>query len=332
MIPASLKAFIRLGKDRKIYKERIASIKENDVLLIGTAIHTNLGDHLIALAECDWLKKLSEGNVVELPREAYHLYKNKLSGIKNDIYITGGGWMGDLWPIEEKDIQNMVKQFHLNKVTILPQTIYYEDIGSPLIERGNKIFKTCDDLTLYVRDRNSFDFAKKYLAVKNVILSPDIGLLYKYDSHKECDASVVGICLREDREIERNEELIKQLITLLPELGITTRTVSTMSAYRVPESKRKEEVDKAIDSFADCGLLIVDRLHAMIFSYLAGRPCIAFDNKTKKVSGVYNAWLSDCPYILMINENTDMSEIKEFTEKNIGRSFVPKKFTIERII
>lgn len=328
-IPASFKAFIRLGSSRKKYKNRIASLKtrkEPYVILIGTPVHTNLGDHLIALAEIDWLKKTTGKDVVEIPREVYHLYRGKLADTDADIYITGGGWMGDLWPNEERDIQNMVNLFQNRKVTIFPQTVYYENKNNPLIERGNNIYKNCKDLTLHVRERDSYETAKDYLSIENVILSPDMGLLYKYKPQPIKNNSVAGVCLRDDREVSRNNDMTEKVIELIRNLGFSEKTVSTMSDHRVSEDERKEAVDAAIDVFSECGLLIVDRLHAMVFSYLAGRPCIAFDNKTGKVSGVYKQWLADCPYILMIDENTEISEIKRFIENVKGASFAPKTF------
>ena len=38
----------------------------------------------------------------------------------------------------------------------------------------------------------------------------------------------------------------------------------------------------------------------MIISVLAGTKCIAFDNSSNKVSGVYNCWLKECKNIRMV--------------------------------
>lgn len=329
LVPPSVKAYIRTFQYRADYKTRVESLQYYTrpfVLLIGTAIHTNLGDHLIALAEKDWLREHTGKAVIEIPREVYHLYKNKLANVDAEIYITGGGWMGDLWPNEEKDIQNIVSLFHNKKVTILPQTIYYEDKNSPLIERGNAIYETCDDLTLHVREVNSFNIATEYLSINNIVLSPDMGLLYKYKSNIIPNDSFVGICLRDDREFIRSNQLTDEILTLITDSGFSLKTVSTMSDHRVSEVERQQAVNEAIDSFAECGMLVVDRLHAMIFAYLAGRPCIAIDNKTRKVSGVYNKWLFDCPYILMVDNDTKLSDIQNFIKKMRGVTFEPQSF------
>ena len=62
-------------------------------------------------------------------------------------------------------------------------------------------------------------------------------------------------------------------------------------------------------------MLVTDRLHGMIFSYLVGTPCIVLDNKTKKVSGVYNSWLSKTDLIFPLFEPKEVCEIEEFIDK-----------------
>ena len=69
-----------------------------------------------------------------------------------------------------------------------------------------------------------------------------------------------------------------------------------------------------INEFADVQLVITDRLHSMIFSIIGGTKCIAFDNKTKKVSGVYDEWLKNESglKICVGNEIINTAQIHEF--------------------
>ena len=334
MIPAAAKAYIRLGASRTKYRKRIAAMSsaaEPFDILIGTALHTNLGDHLIALAEKEFIPERSGRALIEIPREAYHLYRNKISGIAlpedTTVYITGGGWMGDLWPNEEKDVQDMASLFRKQKIVILPQTIFYEDPESRLINRGNKIYAKCTEIKLCVREQSSYDRAEASLHIKNISLTPDIALLYTYRSNRTPRSMCAGICLRRDREQVLDAATESKLLETVRNAGYKTVLVSTMSDHRISEEERKAAVNKALDEFASCSLLIVDRLHAMVFAYLTGRPCIALDNKTGKVSGVYRKWLYDCPYIMLADSTTKSEDIAAFIAQTKGISYQPKNFT-----
>ena len=53
------------------------------------------------------------------------------------------------------------------------------------------------------------------------------------------------------------------------------------------DKERMIEIKKKIVEFSSCKIIVTDRLHGMIFSLIAGVPCVAIDNKNHKVSGVY---------------------------------------------
>ena len=65
-----------------------------------------------------------------------------------------------------------------------------------------------------------------------------------------------------------------------------------MNECRVSIEEREQTVFQRLKAFASYDFVITDRLHGMIFSYICGTPCILFDNKTHKISGVYDTWLS----------------------------------------
>lgn len=55
-------------------------------------------------------------------------------------------------------------------------------------------------------------------------------------------------------------------------------------------------------------LVITDRLHAMIFAAITETPCIAMDNKSKKVKGVYE-WIRDLPYVQYADDISTACEL-----------------------
>lgn len=330
IVPQKIKAYIKMGKERKDFSKLISIIEKNDSefdILLGTAIHKNLGDHLITLAEKQLLNDINpERRLFEIPSEVFQYYHRRLSlAIKPStrIFINGGGWMGNLWPNEEKLLQDMVNMFKHNKIVIFPQTIFYDKSVMPykeLINRGNLVYKQCKDLTLFVRDQQSFEFSKKFLNIKKVILVPDVALYYSFKCNTKKTANIIGLCIREDREKSTDSEEIKSLCKELTVRGFQLKKLSTMNFHRLPTTKRKEVVEERLSEFSKCSVIITDRLHGMIFSYIAGTPCIAFDNRTKKVSGVYKKWLSECETIYPCFTKINIKKVAEFIQKKQGKT------------
>lgn len=334
MLLGNMKPKIKMGKEIVYFAKLMKLIEQNNEsidYMLGTPIHRNLGDHLITMSEFEYLKRIGyPRTVVEIPSEMFQVYRERLINvIKPDsrIFINGGGWMGNLWSNVELLLQEMVKSFSNNKIIIFPQTIYFDEKTKPfqeLITSGNAAFRSCRDLSLFVRDEQSYQFAKNHYEIDKIFLVPDIAVAY-YDSYqrkrdylKSCKA---GFCLRKDRELYRdrdNEGLVKKIIN---NNGLKSSFLTTMSRFRVPSNRRSQAVINRLDEFADHDLIITDRLHGMIFSYITGTPCIAFDNKTLKVSGVYKKWLSDCEYILPLFKKQNELDVQDFISEKAGKKF-----------
>ena len=83
-------------------------------------------------------------------------------------------------------------------------------------------------------------------------------------------------------------------------------------ALRTFKAKRNV-VQEKLNQFASAKFVVTDRLHCMIFCTLVGTPCIAMDNSSKKVKGVYEKWLKDLDYIVFCeNENDALSKAQEW--------------------
>lgn len=316
---------IKVGKDIIYYNKVIKSIpseKVDNIYIIGSAIHTNLGDHLITMGETDFLKEIFPNRkIIEIPTEVYQIYKEKLiNSIPKEalIVINGGGWMGNIWIKEELLIQDIVSSFYENRVIIFPQTIYYSQDIEPyddLIVSARKSFEKCPKLLLTVRDEQSYLFARKYYPKTKSILVPDIGLYYygKKEYSRNTNKKVF-YCLRDDREISRSGDIIKQVKSILEQKGFIQGKINTMYKNRVSEFNRRKVVETRLTDFSEASLVVTDRLHGMIFSFIAGVPCMILDNSTKKVSGVYKKWLKDSGYILPLYDNISEQKIIQFLD------------------
>ncbi|MCQ2495204.1 MAG: glycosyltransferase [Lachnospiraceae bacterium] len=298
------------------------------IYLIGTPTHGNVGDHLIAKSEYDYLSSRFPNNqVIEISlyycRRFYKKIKRRIH--KNDIIcVSGGGWLGDCWINNELFVQRIISDFQENTIIILPQTIFYS-ANSKMIESAKNIYSLHENLLVCVRDKQSEDVAlnKLKLEYKQVVLMPDFALLY----HSEIintKGHCIGICFRKDREMAMTQSERDELMEYLSQSKYSLVNINTNDETRVVARKnRKKYIDEIMLKISKCDLLITDRLHAMIICALVGTPCIVFDNSTHKVAGVYDAWLSEFSYIKMAENNEKLYEdIIEFLDyETLGKEF-----------
>lgn len=314
---------------------KIRRMKHAYCILLGTPTFNNLGDHLIALAELNFLKKnFPNYKIIEIATPVYLRRKNVLKEIipkDIPIFITGGGWLGSVWPDDEYRMQDMLKTFKEHSISIFPQTVYY-DKNNPesakILESANLCYEQCKDLKLFLRDYDSYVFSKKELRIneKNIYLFPDIALWYINKSRvANKPTKRFLICLREDRENIKKPQLYECINEFATQNGIDIKRVDTITKKCVPTWMRKQRVVNIIREFSNADVVITDRLHGMIISVIAGTKCIVFNNTTNKVYGVYKQWLINNKNICYLNDKVECSdftfELKKIMENPIEEQY-----------
>lgn len=269
------------------------------VFVIGTPCHGNLGDHAIAIAEERFIREaLPAYTYVEIEMPFYRKCKDKLKKMVRPgdlIIVSGGGWMGNQWFHNELVIREIVQAYQENAVIIFPQTIYYEssEETEKMIADARKIYGAHPNLLLCLRDEKSFLFAKEN-GFGNCIFVPDIALFEKRDDFGLPREDVL-FCIRYDREKSVPESMWEELRVFAKMQGKEVKYTTTIIG-KVSPDKREAAFSKKLLEFSRAKVVVTDRLHAMIFAAITGTPCVAFDNTSKKVSGVYR-WLAGLPYI-----------------------------------
>lgn len=323
-MPEKFKELIKLIVVRESIWKKTKELKSTKmgkrIILIGTPVHGNLGDHAIAEAEKKFLNEHLGGyKIIEIITPLYRVCKNviKKYSTQNDIIIiSGGGWLGNLWKHNEDMVREIIKDYRNNKIIILPQTVYYEENDNYLadIECAKEIYSAHENLIICLRDKQSYDFIKNNKFSKydeKILFVPDIVLyLNKSNSLGEVRKSEkILLCLRDDLEksFEREEE--KQLQQFFNQKLENIQYTNTVVPYLIPLYKREKELDKKYNEFKNAQIVITDRLHGMLFATITGTPCIAFDNITGKVKGVYK-WIEDVKYIKYVENVEEM--MKEF--------------------
>ena len=132
------------------------------ILLMFTPEHGNLGDHMIAFAALKLLKSHFPSKVIlEISTSVFKRNERKIlnSISHNDILvITGGGWLGSLWPLEDNAFKKIIKQFPDNKIVVLPQTIYFSigKAGQKEMQQTRTVYEKHKNLFICTRDRQSY--------------------------------------------------------------------------------------------------------------------------------------------------------------------------------
>lgn len=306
--------FYRKMADNKLPQER----DENKVFLIGTPEYGNLGDHLIAFAELQFLRQVyGHDNVVEVTENniRYDFSRvYKCIGLKNKIFLQGGGNISDIWVDQENLRKKIIKKFPHNEIVVMPQTVY---ISNP--KNIEKILgKYGANVTICAREKKTFDLICNS-GKKEVLLCPDMALYLweycqKYRDVQKRKRNGVGVCIRNDVEasLDMNK---KEIETASRAIGCEVEMFSTVKDDFILSFNRKCEIDNMLDYISAKKIIITDRLHAMLMAYLVGTPCVAFANSNGKVEGCYK-WIANAENIYFTDSlNDGMAHISSLSDK-----------------
>lgn len=323
-----LNKIIYFIKIKILEKSTLKIIKKNKekvkFFLFCTPIHGNLGDHAITYAEQKFfLDNFPNCVVIEIPTDLIEKkgFLDKLKMVITDkdiIFINGGGFLGDLWLNEEYAVRKVIGKFKKSPIIILPQTIFYHDTKSENIElqRSVKVYANNPNVILCARDKNSYSFMKKNYLQNKVLFIPDM-VLYLNKVNNDFDRNNVTFFFRKDKEKSVYDEEIQMLISKLESIQEKIVFRDTVISRSVSIKRRKKELDSILKDYYKSKIIITDRLHGMIFAAITGTPCIAFDNLSKKVSGVYE-WIKSLDYIYLCNQEENPVELLKTIYKKQG--------------
>lgn len=320
---------IRRMKFRKSghYKIFLNDQKKNRYILLSDIDHGNIGDHAIIYSIYEILKdtNIHSSNVFAFNRrDCIRSLDDIFRGVNpgDIIIIPGGGWIGTLWKDSGSLFIEILERFSKYKIVVLPQTICFtkDEYGIRQERRLYKAIENCRDITVFVRDPLSYDFLIKNMPAetdkRKYDLVPDM-VLY-LEKHKEIikENDILWI-LRKDRESIVSETVLDDIKGIVKRRDYTVIKKDTVLPYHVKPVGREKELNRLWDLYLKSKLVITDRLHGMLFAVITSTPCLAMDNISHKVYGVYNKWLKGNDSILMIKDDTSHEEIERFIENAI---------------
>lgn len=297
----------------EFYNKLIITEQDKRLFLIGTPEYPNIGDHLIALAEYAYFKEwFSEYTIIEISNTDYLLHKTKLKRfIKKDdlLIVTGGGFLGSLWTDGHYDeVIDLVEGYPDNEIIIMPQSIYFSDneLGSEYIKRTQKMFLCNNNLKICLREKFSYNRLVNIIGNSNRLrLFPDIALFYNLNKRDFCKENTIGVFLRDDKESILTKKQKRQIEKMVEEFGRIGHFSMHYHAQILPEDRYNAVMEK-INEIGRYKLVVTDALHCMIICAMTNVPCVAINNISYKVEGVY-IWLKEKKNIILYDKNNIQS-------------------------
>lgn len=306
---------------------KIKNLKnKNKILYLMTPTHKNIGDAAIALGAFELFDKLYKDiEVMEFTDYEVQTNRYYIKAISNEndiIFLHGGGNLGDWYPAWELLREDMIRILKNRKVVLMPQTISFgnKDGMDWILKKAIKTYSKYPLYKFICRDKKSYEYAKNVLKAHNLFLMPDTALIMD-----RCNSSInedkITFCLRQDIEKNRTTKL-EDVITSSC-LKYTNCLINTDTIYdkNITPDIRKQIVSSKINEFIGSKLVVTDRYHGVIFSYLAKCPCLVLGNKDSKVKEAMY-YFKGLDYIIFVNDENDIEKaidslIHTSTEKSI---------------
>lgn len=301
-------------------KKITLSKKKRNFIILDVPTHPNIGDHVITIAEENFIKKhFPDVNLIILTDVKFIYYLRSLSKqISNSdvILLHGGGNLGSLYPSAERRRRLIYKIFSDSKIVMFPQSVFYENdsVGEMELRWTKKAISQVRDLTIFIREPISLKRIKKDIPNLKTKFVPDIVLSLPVQQDNKMDSggtSLVVTLLREDIEAALKPMERKNLLSSLSAYFDSVRSTDMMAKDKViSRDAERAIVHNKFEEVASANLIVTDRLHGMLLAFLTNRKQIVFDNANAKVSSTYYQWLSEANTISFIKKFSDEELIK----------------------
>lgn len=333
MLPVPLRIQLSIkDKITNIEQKGIEVESQNPkIYIIGESANGNLGDLAINIAHMELLRKVINRNV-EIIRLSYAEFWEKYIWLKNNITvddlitIPGGGNIGDIYLSAGIVQQAVMFSFPQNKIIIFPQTIHFSSEKSILLKNMKYLAKQNEKIIFCAREKISLKKMETYFSHNECILVPDVVLGYKWEP-LALKREKILICLRDDKESilsSKEKELIKQLCKQ-KFLNVECTDTYVPDIHIRDIQKMKQMIEQKFLEFSTAKVVITDRLHGMVFSYLSQTPCVVLKNFDHKVEGIYE-WIKEVPYIRLLGT---VEEVGDAMDQVIGAKIENSNFPEE---
>lgn len=286
--------------------------QKKKAIMLATAEHSNIGDAAITLAEQQLLGTLfPEYFQVEISTYEFNqkeAYLHAILNPKDILFINGGGNIGDLYQQEERLHRKIISEFPDHKIIILPQTISFSDSenGQSELEKSQRIYNRHRDLTLFVRGKMNFEFAKRHFSKVRTVIMPDT--VHALSNTYAFDRKGALLSIRNDVEGILNADQRAEIIEIAEKLTGSVEYRTNMHTEDIPRDIRGLIVRSELMRYSSHQVVITDRLHGMIFSAVTETPCVVLSTYNHKIRDYYETFFKDSNAIFFIGDEIDKLE------------------------
>ncbi|MHB1213702.1 MAG: polysaccharide pyruvyl transferase family protein [Thiobacillus sp.] len=283
--------------------------------------HANVGDPAIWLGEMAYLKQRTCRIAYSCDAINFNPAALRAAVGPGIILIQGGGNFGDLYPNHQKIRERIVREFPENRIIQLPQSIHFSDAAN--LARSQSILGQHRDFHFIVRDTVSLQFAQQHYS-NPTYLCPDMALMLDLKPlRSQSKTSDVVILSRMDEEkasrpvsgtaMQLSSVVADWLDEPVPkhqwlydwshrrldwDSSKVPPFVLNKLALAAANAMARQRLARGLELLGRGNVVITDRLHAVILSWLGGTPIFYVDNNYNKLSNFINTWLKDSPNLL----------------------------------
>ncbi len=259
---------------------------------------SNVGDHAQTVAIDAWIRSELGATPIEFDKDDYRRLQPILRRIVKDddlVLIHSGGNLGDRGIWSETLRRQIISGFPANRVLSLPQTIYFSDTeaGRSEARSSSTTYNAHNNLVVLARDGVSLDIGRSLFPSACNEAVPDFVL----SMPRRPDTSVregVLLCLRSDNESVLSAAERQSLTDAIE--GSPISTFDTTLDDPIAHSDRARILQETLDLFAKHAIVVTDRFHGVIFSYLTRTPCVVMESADHKLASSVQ-WFSGCDHV-----------------------------------
>ena len=315
----------------------------NIVWLLGTPEHKNMGDQFIAQEQVNFIRALLpdaeiiEYSDAEIKKQKYA----QLDEIEPSqlVCLHGGGNIGTLWAGHEEFRERVINHCKNNPIIIFPQSIFYsDDKASQTALSRAKGFYRGNNLTLFCRDRVSFEFAKENFECRSYLV-PDIVMWRSEKPEHSLERNGVLTLFRSDIERKLTDEDEDRIENILASRFSSIEEFDmVIKGSKITQENRREKNDMMLSVVSSAECAVTDRLHGMVLCAVTGTPCVVLSNGYHKVEGCYE-WLKELCYITFIRDINELDSAidsvmnccdRTYPDSEMQRSFAPLREALQQ--
>ena len=298
----------------KIQKE-LTPIVDNDYVYLDLPYHHNIGDTLIWEGTREFLKTVPYKCLYYASKDSFRYRKLPKNVI---ILLHGGGNFGDLYRLHSEFRKKIIKLYPDNKVVILPQTVFYEDMS--LLQSDVDFYAAHPNVTICAREQVSFNFLTENFK-NQVLLLPDMAfyldlkkykvfedenrVLYLKRTDKELvNANMVKIPANSEQhdwptyenhygEFDMVERFTHLLRIIFKICGLRDRILARLEDWKRNWYYRRKYVQMGVSFLSPYHTIYTTRLHVLILGVLLAKEIYLINNTSGKVVNFYNTWLNE---------------------------------------